>query len=93
MRVLALCKPAAGVDPAITFPPHLAAERAALARLRDTGTLVEAYTPSGPGAVLILEVSDLDQAESDLAELPLKMAGLLDIELIPLHPVKLDPSV
>ena len=56
-------------------------------------TTAEAYTPGGPGAVLILEVSDLDQAESDLTELPLKMAGLIDIELIPLHPVNLDPGL
>jgi hypothetical protein len=39
-----------------------------------------------PGAVLILECDDVTEAERLVATLPMAEAGLLDFELIPLHP-------
>jgi hypothetical protein len=53
-----------------------------------TGILLEAYSPGGPGAILILEVSDLGKAQSLLARLPLCEAGLIETELICLRPLQ-----
>lgn len=87
MNVLMLCRPAAGVDPSRQFPPHLPAERDALNALREQGALTAAYSPGGPGAVLMLEVVDLDAARRIGERLPLATAGLIDIEIIPLTPM------
>jgi hypothetical protein len=78
MKVLVLCRPASGVDPAAAFPPHLAAERAALRELSQHGVLSEAHSPGGPGAVL-------GAAETFARAIPLAQADLIDLELIPLH--------
>lgn len=90
MLVLAVCRPAAGVDPAAAFPPHLAAERDELRNLR-SGVLLQAYSPGGPGAVLLLHVDDLDHAARLLEQLPLRTAGLIDIQLTELHLLDIDP--
>ncbi len=87
MNVLLICRPAAGVDPAREFPRRLPAERDALQALREQGALTAAYSPGGPGAVLMLEVADVDTARRIGARLPLAAAGLIDIEIIPLTPL------
>lgn len=91
MRVLAICRVAAGIDASTLFPAHLPAERAALLRLTEAGQLLEAYAPDGPGAVLIVEVADLTQAHELTAHLPLSAARLIDVELIALTPLSLQP--
>jgi hypothetical protein len=88
MNVLLICRPRDGVDPSSSFPSHLAAERAQLRRLRTNGTLSAAYSPGGPGAILILDVPDHDTADRIAAELPLAIAGLIDTETIELHPLE-----
>lgn len=89
MNVLLICRPRHGVDPSSSFPSHLAAERAELRRLRTNGTLSAAYSPGGPGAVLMLNVPDHDTADRIAAELPLAIAGLFDTETIELHPLEM----
>jgi hypothetical protein len=54
MNVLLICRPAPGVDPGSEFPPHLPAERDVLHALREQGALTAAYSPGGPGAVLMV---------------------------------------
>jgi muconolactone delta-isomerase len=78
------------VDPAAVFPPHLAAE---LRNLRNRGVLLQAYSPGGPGAVLLLRVDDLDHATRLLKQLPLRTAGLIDIQLTGLHPIDTEAEV
>ena len=87
MKILVICRPAPGTAIA-DLATHLPAEAEHLARLRDTGTLLEAYSPGGPGAVLILEASDMQEAQSVVSGLPLKAAGLIGTELIGLHPLR-----
>ncbi len=70
------------------FADHLAAEGEALRELGQRGFLREAYSIGRPGAVLILD-TDTDAAARLLAELPLAVAGVLDIELFPLTPFPL----
>ena len=59
---------------------------AALKRLHADGSLVEAYSPGGPGTVLIFDDSHapVDRA---LASLPLVQEGLIETEIINLHPL------
>jgi hypothetical protein len=58
---------------------------AALRSLKAAGTLREAYSPGGPGAVLIFD-GEPPAVEAAVASLPLVDAGLIDAELIELHP-------
>ncbi len=41
-----------------------------------------------PGIVFILECANEDEARKHMNELPLVVAGLMDVELIPLQPLK-----
>jgi hypothetical protein len=68
---------------------HLGDEAAALSSLRRSGVLVEAYSPGGPGAVLVLEAANADGARGVADGLPLRRAGLIDIEAFELHPLNL----
>jgi hypothetical protein len=88
MKILVLCKPRSGVTPA-EMRPHLQAETAALRQLRATGQLDEAFSPGGPGAVLILEAPNTDAARRITETLPLYRAGLIETDLTELHPFDL----
>lgn len=92
MKALLICRAAEGVDPTVQFAPYLADERAALLALSNSGTLLEAYTPGGPGAVLILNVARLADAETIAAELPLRAANLITVEVVALTPMPLTDS-
>ncbi len=87
MKVLAICRPRPGTDTSEMIK-HIAKEAKTLEDWRDTAILLEAYSPGGPGAILILEVSDLGKAQSLLARLPLCEAGLIETELIGLRPLQ-----
>ena len=52
--------------------------------LRDEGLLREAWSPGGPGAILVFD-GERDDIEAGLASLPLIKSGLIDTELIELH--------
>ena len=84
MKVLVLCRPRPGVD-RDQIAPHAPSEMAALRALKAAGTLLEAYSPGGPGAVLIFD-GERPAVEATVASLPLIHAGLIDAELIELHP-------
>lgn len=58
---------------------------AALKQRQQDGSLTEAYSPGGPGAILIFE-ADRGTVEGAVAALPLARAGLIDTEVIELHP-------
>lgn len=87
MKVLAICRPRPGIDTSDLIE-HIAEEAKTLEGWRDTGILLEAYSPGGPGAVLIVEASDVETAQSFLGGLPLCEAGLIETELIGLHPLQ-----
>ncbi len=84
MKILVICRPRAGVTCA-DIAAHAPAEMTGLARLRSDGILAEAYSPGGPGAVLIFEASR-DTVDSAVASLPLAVAELIDTEIVELHP-------
>jgi hypothetical protein len=85
---LVICRPVEGGDQE-ELRRLLPGETAALRDLKATGTLVGAWSPGRPGAVLTLEVPDPDQAARIVADLPLVQAGQITTEIIPLHPIDL----
>jgi len=88
MLMLVICRPAPDADLA-RFGQLLSEELAALRRLKDEGVLTQAWSPGRPGAVLMLEVPDVAAAATVTAGLPLRTAGLITTEIIPLQPVEL----
>jgi hypothetical protein len=87
MKVLAICRPRPDTEFS-EIVKHLPEEAKALEGWRDEGILLEAYSPGGPGAVLILDVMDAESATSLLSALPLRIAGLIEIETISLYPLE-----
>jgi hypothetical protein len=69
---------------------HLRDEAKTLEQWRDAGNLLQAYSPGGLGAVLILELPSLQEAQSHVSQLPLCVAGLIETELIGLYPFDTD---
>lgn len=86
MKILAVCRPLVRAD---RLAPHLDAELAALRELSAAGILLEAYTGAGPGAVLLLETASAADADQALTMLPLRTAGLIEVEIIELRPIPL----
>jgi muconolactone delta-isomerase len=84
VKILALEKEVAGVaDDA--FEPHLKAEALRAWELYQSGVLRELYFRADwPGAVLVLECSDVPHAREVLATLPLVRERLIDFDVIPL---------
>jgi hypothetical protein len=87
MKVLAICRPVSGTN-ASEMATHLRDEAKTLEQWRNTGNPIEAYSPGGPGAVLILEHPSLQEAQSHVSQLPLCVAGLIETELIGLYPLR-----
>ena len=86
MKVLAICRLDANTDPK-AMSLQIAAEAEALQECRARGALVEAYSPGGPGAVLMLEAQGVSDAEALVATLPLHQAGLIQSEVTGLYPL------
>lgn len=88
MKILVICRPRPDVTPA-EMSPHIPEETATLRQLRAAGQLHEAFSPGGPGAVLILDSPNIDAAREITETFPLSQAGLIESELIGLHPFDL----
>ncbi len=85
MKTLVICRPRPGVT-VTDIAGHRAREMAALRQLRAEGTLAEAYSPGGPGAVLIFDAGK-EAIEGVVSALPLVIARLIDTEIIELQPL------
>jgi muconolactone delta-isomerase len=86
MKILALEKELPGVT-AEQFRPHLQAEAARVWELYQAGVFRELYFRGDwPGAVLVLECDDTEEAQTVLNSLPLVQAGLITFDIIPLVP-------
>jgi muconolactone delta-isomerase len=84
VKFLVICSPHAesSMDRFAALVPE---EADALRDLRSQGILLEAWSPGGPGAVLIIEAPSESEAEGIVTRLPLGVAGLIDFDLTPLH--------
>jgi hypothetical protein len=87
MKTLVICRPAAGVT-ADEIAAHGSVELGALRELHERGVLEQAYSPGGPGAILIF-ATDGDAVTIALQSLPLVRGGLVATERIPLRPFDL----
>lgn len=86
MKILAIEHENAGVA-ASDFEPHLRAEAARVWELQQAGIIREIYFRADRAeAVVMLECTDVAQANEVLHSLPLVKAGLITFEVIPLKP-------
>ena len=85
MRILVICRPHEGVTPG-QIAAQAPAEMAALRQLIADGRLLEAYSPGGPGAILIFD-GDQAAVRSAVASLPMVSDHLIETEIIELHPL------
>jgi hypothetical protein len=88
VQFLVICRPAPGGDPeeASRLVPF---ETETLREHKANGTLTGAWSPGGPGAVLMLEAAGENEAADLMADFPLLQAGLITTEIIPLYPIDL----
>ena len=84
VKVLVICRPREGVA-AEEIAAHAPAEMAALKEFQAAGSLLEAYSPGGPGAILIFS-ADRAAVEAAVSALPLLRARLIETEIIEPHP-------
>jgi hypothetical protein len=88
MMALLLLELAEGHGPA-ELAAHAVPENRAVWDLYAGGTVRGMHLRQGkPGAVLVLEVADVDEARRVAAGLPMVAAGLLAAEVVPLAPFK-----
>lgn len=87
MQVLAILKFAEGKTPA-DIAPHAAAEaKAVWAQVKDGVVRSVYYRADRPGAVLMLEVADVETARQVVTALPAAIAGAIELaDLIVLAP-------
>lgn len=88
MKILAISKIPLGVTSQI-LQPHLVVEAKQVWQLYTSGGLREIYFRTDqPGAVLVLECTDVEAAKAMLDTLPMVEAGVLDFDIIPLGPFR-----
>src|SRR5215472_12676230 len=85
MKLLAIGRPRAGAD-VREIGVHAAAEMQALWDLYTAGTVREMYALRSPGAVLVLEAATAADAAAAVKRLPLVTAGVIEFDVIELHP-------
>ena len=86
MKIFAIEKERPGVTPD-QYQPYLRPEAARVWELYQSGHVREAYfNAEKHTAVLVLECSDLQEANNLLQTLPLVEAGLITFDLLPLVP-------
>jgi hypothetical protein len=86
MKILAMEQDVPGVT-GEDFQPHLRAEAARVWELYQAGVFRDLYfRQDWPGAVLVLECADVQEAKEILNTLPLVKEGLINFEVIPLIP-------
>ena len=85
MKILAMEIEVRGARPE-QFQPHLKAEARHVWELYQSGAIRELYFRADRSeAVLMLECTDVNEAQQILQSLPLVKAGLITFEIIPLR--------
>lgn len=86
MRILAIERPVPGVADELFTPEMSAAEARRAWDLHQAGVIRELYFHADESmAVLVLECSDLAEADAALGSLPMVSAGLIEFEVLPLR--------
>jgi hypothetical protein len=88
MQILAISKLKEGVTPD-KIGPHRADEvKHTLEAYLEEKIRNSWFQANRPGVVFMLESADEDEARRFMEELPLVVAGLMDVDLIPLQPLQ-----
>jgi muconolactone delta-isomerase len=86
MRILAIERPVPGVSEEQFTPEISAAEARRAWDLHQAGLIRELYFHANESmAVLVLECTNLAEADAALASLPMVSAGLIEFEVVPLR--------
>ena len=86
MKIIAIARMNAGVDPAVIEANQLS-EASATWDLYQSDFLREFYfRADGPGVVLMVEAGSIEEAQVRLDTVPMVKAGVLDWQLTPLKP-------
>ena len=86
MKILVLLHPAEGASPA-QMGPHLADETRHAYELYTQDVVREIYfRKDAPGAVMMLEAKDVEEASRIVDSLPLAKHGFIKPQIIPLGP-------
>jgi uncharacterized protein YciI len=88
VKFLVICSPR-GQSSADRLAALVPDEADALRELKSEGTLVDAWSPGRPGAVLIIEAASESDADGVVARLPLAVAGLIETTLTPLYDLRI----
>lgn len=87
MKIVAVSKLPPGITIENFKPDLVAAEAAQVWQLYTKGLVREINLRTDePGAVLIMECTDVEEAKAALAPLPMVKAGVLNFDFIPLGP-------
>lgn len=86
MKLLAVGRARVGADVPAGIAAHVKEEMQRVWELYRAGTVREMYSLGGPGAVLVLETGARIDAVELLDGLPLVKAGVVEFEVIELHP-------
>ena len=71
-------------SPMDRFAALLSEEVEALRQLKARGVILEAWSPGRPGAILIVEANSEADVDGFVNNLPLALAGLIEVEVDPL---------
>jgi hypothetical protein len=87
MQILAISKLKKGITPDKVGPHGADEVKHTLEAYLDGKIRNFWFQVNSPGVVFILECTDEDEARQAMNELPLVVAGLMDVDLIPLQPL------
>ncbi len=89
MQFLAIARRRIEAFPETLIAEQLPAEAERVRELYAAGIMRTIYSRADvPGAVVLLEASDLAEAEAAMESLPLHRAGMLDVQIVPLRPFR-----
>jgi len=89
MQFLAIARRRVEAFPEALISEQLPAEAERVRELYAAGIMRTIYSRGDvPGAVVLLEASDLAEAEAAMRSLPLHRSGMLEVEIVPLRPFR-----
>jgi hypothetical protein len=86
LKLLAILRPVDGVDVQTEVARHAVAELRTLWGLYRESFVREMYSPSGPGAILVLEAESAEDAKQRVSEFPLVADSVMTAEILELKP-------
>jgi len=86
MKVFAIASPTPAFTPE-TLKPHMKTEVPATLQHYLDGKIEQFWFQEGKGPIFLLNVGSVEEAQAELATLPLVKAGLMTYQLLPVGPL------